>query len=277
MKLLVLADLHLDDWSDDEGRERLGETIAGVGKDAEALIIAGDLVEAAIVRWPAAIRWLGRFFPTERTFLIPGNHDYYRAPFDGADAALEKRCRGAGCEFAQCRSLTLGSTRILMTTLWTDMRLFEATLGAQAPQEAMAVARDLMPDYGEGGIMIGAPARRLQPEDTVAVHERQMQWLKTVLRNPWRGKTVVITHHAPSPSAAGSLTPLSPCFTSDLDEEIDNFQPTAWFFGHTHRSAEVRAVGGTLLRNVSLGYEYELRPAALEARVRNGLIDLDLL
>jgi hypothetical protein len=33
--------------------------------------------------------------------------------------------------------------------------------------------------------------------------------------------------------------------------------------------------GGTLLRNVSVGYEHEFRPGDVRARVRRGLIDLD--
>jgi len=40
-------------------------------------------------------------------------------------------------------------------------------------------------------------------------------------------------------------------------------------------AAPTCAPGGTLLRNVSIGYEHELRPGGPERRVRKGLIDLD--
>lgn len=73
------------------------------------------------------------------------------------------------------------------------------------------------------------------------------------------------------------MTPLSSCFASDLDGLIDRHRPAAWIFGHTHRSADLRAPRGTLLRNVSIGYEHEFRPGDPERHVRRGLIDLDLI
>lgn len=72
------------------------------------------------------------------------------------------------------------------------------------------------------------------------------------------------------------MTPLSPCFASDLEGEIARYRPDVWLFGHTHRAAELRMPGGTLLRNVSVGYEDEPRQGDLKQRVWRGLIDLKL-
>lgn len=209
--------------------------------------------------------------------IFPGNHDYYRGNLDTLDRDLDRICQEAGCSFGQCRRLVLGDTRILMATLWTDMRLC-AGGDPIAFGEAIRHAAQRMPDYaaahGWSGILIGEPERALLPEDTIAVHERQKSWLISELERPWPGKTVVVTHHAPSASAAGPITPLSPCFASDLDGLIDRHRPDVWVFGHTHRPADLRAPGGTLLRNVSIGYEHEFRPGDPERRVRKGLIDL---
>ena len=279
MKLLILADLHLDEIAE-EARHRLGRAIRHVGRDAELLIIAGDLAEAAVERWPDEIRWLGTLHPAAKTVIFPGNHDYYRSNLDTLDRDLARICQEAGCGFAQCRRLVLGDTRILMATLWTDMRLC-AGGDPVAFEESIRHAGQRMPDYaaayGWSGIVIGEPERPLRPEDTIAVHERQKSWVISELERPWPGKTVVVTHHAPSASVAGRMTPLSPCFASDLDGLIDRHRPAAWIFGHTHRSADLRAPGGTLLRNVSIGYEHEFRPGDPERRVRRGLIDLDAI
>ncbi|MBJ2152679.1 metallophosphoesterase [Paracoccus sp. IB05] len=272
MKILVLADLHLDEITDRDLLHRLGEEIAHVGQEADALIVAGDLAENAAHKWPGAIRWLGAHYPLAKTVLLPGNHDYYGGNLDTLDNDLNKICREAGCSFGQCRRMELGDTRILMATLWTDMRLFDAE-GEAAVEDSLWNAR-MMPDYGYGAILIGDPERGLEPEDTIAVHERQKSWLISELAKPWSGKTVVITHHAPSAAVTGAMTPLSPCFASDLDDLIDRYRPDAWIFGHTHRPAELRMPGGSLLRNVSLGYEHELRSADIGDRVRRGLIDL---
>ena len=77
MRLLILADLHLDEITDVELLHMLGNAIASAGKDADALIIAGDLAEDAMAHWSDAIRWLGKYYPTKQTIFIPGNHDYY--------------------------------------------------------------------------------------------------------------------------------------------------------------------------------------------------------
>ncbi len=71
------------------------------------------------------------------------------------------------------------------------------------------------------------------------------------------------------------MTALSPCFASDLDDLIDLYRPAAWIFGHTHWPTELRMRGGKLLRNVSVGCEYEINTTDLTARIRRGLIDLD--
>lgn len=272
MKILVLADLHLDEVADKAVLRRLGEEIALAGQEADAMIIAGDLTEQAAQRWSNSIKWLGAHYPSEQTVILPGNHDYYGGHLDTLDADLDRICREAGCGFGQCRRMDLGDTRILMTTLWTDMRLFEAE-GEAAVADSLWNAR-MMPDYGYDAITTGAPERELEPEDTIAVHERQKSWLISELAKPWPGKTVVITHHAPSASVAGAMSPLSPCFASELDDLIARYRSDAWIFGHTHRHAEMRMPGGTLLRNVSVGYENEFSSEDIGDRVRRGVIDL---
>lgn len=75
MRLLILADLHLNEIADVELLRVLWEKIASAGKDADALIIAGDLADAAVSHCPGAIRWLGKHYSTQQTVFILGNHD----------------------------------------------------------------------------------------------------------------------------------------------------------------------------------------------------------
>lgn len=272
MKLLVLADLHLDEIADPEYLRCLGQAIYGAGQDAEALIVAGDLAEDAAEKWPQALRWLGSLYPAEKTVIIPGNHDYYCGNLSTLDAQLDLICRDAGCRLGQCKRMVLNDVRVLMATLWTDMRLFEGHAG-HSVEDSLWQAQ-LMPDYGDGVITVTEEGRPLCPKDTIAVHEEHKAWLMSELRRPWDGRTIVVTHHAPSGMVAGAMTPLSPCFASDLEAEIEKFRPDFWLFGHTHRLADLRMPSGTLMRNVSIGYEDELQIDDLEGRVRRGLIDL---
>lgn len=272
MKILVLADLHLDEVPNRDILKGLGEVIEHVGRDADVMIIAGDLTEHAAKTWPRAIRCLGAHLPTSKTVIFPGNHDYYGGNLSRLDKDLDVVCREGGCGFGQCRSLVFGNDRILMATLWTDQRLLER-YGEAAVADTLRRAR-AMPDYRYGVITVGDPEQLIRPEDTVSKHEQQKAWLVKALARPWAGKTVVVTHHAPSGAVIGDISELSPCFASNLEAELEKFTPDIWLFGHTHRAAERRMPGGTLLRNVSVGYEEELRGVDLEERVRRGLIDL---
>ena len=236
MKLLVLADLHLDAYTDIDATRALAEAIRETGRQADGLVIAGDLAESASRTWPHALRWLGRLYPPERTVLLPGNHDYHGENIDRLDTRLARICAQAGCGFAQGRVLACGDIRLLAATLWTDLRLFQSR-GEEAVAESLRQARQGMPDYVPGRIMTGRPERGLRPEDSAAIHRTQKAWLTAELAQPWPGRTVVVTHHCPSPELSGPVSPLSPCFASDLDDLIDRFRPAAWLFGHTYPPA----------------------------------------
>ena len=273
MQMLVLADLHLDEILDRAYLDHLGTAIHEAGQEADALIIAGDLTEDAAHKWPDALRWLGTLYPAAKTIIIPGNHDYYGGNLNTLDAQLDHICREAGCAFGQGRILVLGDVRVLMTTLWTDLRLLDGDR-QNAVEDTLWNARQMMPDYGYGAITAADPDRPLRPEDTIAVHESQKAWLVSELARPWSGRTVVVTHHAPSGAVAGEITPLSPCFASNLEDEIGRNRPDLWLFGHTHQPAAMQMPCGTGLRNVSVGYEGETSLNEMVARVRRGLVNL---
>lgn len=272
MRLLVLADLHLDEVTDPHHLAALSEAIGEAGRGADLMIVAGDLAENAVLNWPKVLRWLRRLYPAAQTIVVPGNHDYYGGNLSTLDGDLALICKDEGCRFGQCLRTDFGDVRILTTTLWTDLQLF-GVRGTQVFEDTLCKAQ-MMPDYGIEAIGFGRPERRLWPEDTTRVHAVQKAWLMGELSIPWPGKTVVITHHAPSASVAGPITPLSPCFASNLEAEMEQYQPAAWIFGHTHRPAEVCGYGRTLLRNVSVGYEHELQPGEVLDRVQTGLIDV---
>jgi Icc-related predicted phosphoesterase len=72
-------------------------------------------------------------------------------------------------------------------------------------------------------------------------------------------KTIVVTHHAPSPL---SLKPtdrskwVSCAYASNLDSFIERFQPHLWIHGHVHHSCDYR-IGGTRILCNPQGYPGE--------------------
>ena len=265
-KVAVLADLHHDSYSK-IGRgpfEAHGLDRSLPWSELDALIIAGDLANAPFSNWSAAFAYLRRFMDPSKTIVIPGNHDYY-ASFLNADDELEKLAEAAGTHFAQQREVRHGEDRHFCTTLWTDF----AQLGNA--QAAMNVARRHMNDYAQiskrldtGPLspseLLGRPQQAaITPEDILALHKAQRQWLEDQLAEPhWapNGRSFVVTHHSPHPSIAGQIDDLSPAFHSDLTPLFNRYRIDGWYFGHSHRRLAAQ-VGSTSVRNVSVGFPFE--------------------
>ncbi|WP_165390361.1 metallophosphoesterase [Thalassococcus sp. S3] len=261
-RVVILGDLHLDSY------DRLAvDPIAVLGLEfalqtADALILAGDLINGPASNWSKVFDNLAQHILPEKVYAFPGNHDYYNGSL-GDDPLLEREAAKAGAHFVQERVLRHGTTRFLCCTLWTDFDL----LGDQ--QTAMSVAQQLMRDYSR----IVRPAPRslliddnpvgwipqpwIKPEDVLMVHQDHCDWLGNALSQSHHvndtGQTVVVTHHGPHPDVAGAIDALTPSFHSDLSDLIADYQPDSWFFGHSHRRLRAR-IEGTDIRNVSIGY-----------------------
>lgn len=261
--ILVTADLHLDAWMRD-GRDPLA-SIAAVLPHLDALIVAGDLGNNALYQWPRCLASLGRLIDLNRVWIVPGNHDYWSWHLDGDDR-LAEIATGAGANLTQKKVIDIGAVRLLCTTLWTD---FQLTGDAQ---EAMRRAKMAMPDYIRIRKSADLAQGQIHPEDTLAVHQDHLDWLTQAMAEPWGGKRIIVTHHAPSPAVAGQVNGLSPAFVSDLDAWIEQHRPDAWLCGHTHRLLDA-VVHGVPVINVSLGYPDDVEAGQEGERLLRGLID----
>jgi hypothetical protein len=142
----------------------------------------------------------------------------------------------------------IGSVRFLGTTLWTDFLLLGEGEGRDL---AMQEALQKMHDFRR--IFVDDRKQALfTPLDAAALFQRNVAWLEKCLRTPWRGTTVVVTHHAPSarsiePRFEGS--PLNACFASHLDRLVDGELAALWIHGHMHHSVDYRLRGTRVVCN----------------------------
>lgn len=263
MPILVLGDLHLDQWLE-QGRDPFGTQVPSFWSSLDALIIAGDLCDKPKVRWAPMLAHIGRYVPLDKVHVFPGNHDFYHHVLDG-EARLAEITVAAGAHYAQKQQIVIGDTRFLCCTLWTDF-----AVGGNVAL-AMAEARQRMNDYRYIR-MEGAKYRKIRPEDTREVHWDHRAWLETALATPFTGRTVVVTHHGPVPGVADGKTPgLEPTYTSDLTTIIERHQPDVWVFGHTHIPTSLQR-GQTKIANVSLGYPVHVADDEVEAMVQSALV-----
>jgi predicted phosphodiesterase len=265
--VLVLADFHRDAYL------RSGADVfasnglqALIGPRYAAVIIAGDLISDPWQQLAPALRWLIDLFAPAPVFYLPGNHDFYGAGIDEEDR-LRAISETVGALYAQKLELVQAHARFLIATLWTDYDL----CGDAAA--AMRVAQSVMNDHGR----ISMPSRqtlssglddphwlprsRVTPAVLRDIHHDHRNWIADRLAEPFSGRSVVVTHHAPHPAAQGAIDRLSPAFGSDLSDLIARYEPDLWLFGHTHRRLVAR-VGRTVIRNVSIGYPGEHRTDA---------------
>ena len=117
--------------------------------------------------------------------------------------------------------------RFLGCTLWSDYRLYDsAEHREQGLQQAGAMVRDfsrirVSPDFAD----------LFTPAVAQLLFARSVAWLEQQFAAPHDGPTVVITHFAP---ARGSIaakflgSPLNACFVSDLEAQIQRWQPDLW-------------------------------------------------
>lgn len=262
MKCIVLADLHLDlhlDRKIDPFARVPAEEFEGITH----CIIAGDLSNKGHKQWNRCLPWLANKFPEALLYVMPGNHDYYDGRIDDEERLAEV-ADSHSVSFLQKSELTFGHHRFLCATLWTDFEVY----GDRAAN--METASRVMRDYHYIRVARNQ-YRRLTPLQTAAIHLDHQAWLVSRLTEPFDGETTIITHHAPHRNALSAEPSYGPCYASNLEAMILNFQPKRWLFGHTHHPLEIK-VGDTEVRNVSIGYPEQHQPLG---RFDRFLLNLD--
>lgn len=222
MKLLVLSDLH----------NEFEPTVA----DAQAVTRADVVVLAGDIHTKdRSVEWAQAFVddPAKPVILVAGNHEFYRGHFDHTLHKLRELAYGTNIHFLENDVFVLGHVRFLGCTLWTDFKLYDQDI---SPSMCMRDAQSAMSDFR---LIRATPSyRKLYPADTVRRHELSRAWLRNSLSEPFAGRTVVVTHHAPSEGSVESQyegDSLTPAYASNLEGLMGPSVPL-WIHGHMHTS-----------------------------------------
>ena len=226
MKLHILNDLHIE-----------FEDFEPPATDADVVVLAGDIGVGV-----DGLRWAEIKFPDRPVIYVPGNHEFYHH-----DIALIDELKAQAPDHIHVLDndqVIINGVRFLGSVLWTDFALF----GEADKYVAMQQARQRMPDFS----IIRNNGRRFTPEDAIRQHTTSRDWLATMLADPFSGKTVVVTHHAPSsqsvhPRYAHDL--LTPAFASNLETLMDGGRTALWIHGHMHESYDYEIYGSRVICN----------------------------
>lgn len=208
---------------------------------ADLLVIAGDYNKADRI-----VSTARQQFPEIPIIIVAGNHEYYgmRSGQLGcikkmrAAAAADREQTGRQTYFLEDDAAELSfrgeKLRVIGSTLWTDFNI----LGD--PEASMALAADAMNDYAR--IQSNRPPYDLVlPREVRQWHRQSHMYIGDVLRTPFDGKTIVVTHHLPAiPLIASQYKsdPLTPCYASNCSDLL-YLGPDMWIHGHQHVSLDL--------------------------------------
>lgn len=200
--------------------------------DADLIIAAGD-----IGMFTQGVDWLKSL--NKKVIYIAGNHEFYSDEFNFTLNTIREQCEGSNISFLENDELIFQGVRFLGCTLWAD-------LFTDGDKKAKAIGKTLN-DFRK----ITYKERVFNQKIFSKLYFDSRQWLETKLAEPFNGKTVVITHHAPTEwswnDAPGALKKLAYC--NNLKELFHEYEITAWFHGHIHSPGDYRIAGARILSN----------------------------
>ncbi len=222
--------------------------------NADVCVLAGDNGPAGLgldkfANWPVPVLY------------VPGNHEYDKQDFHTAHAALKARCEALGLVWLERRTWQHASFpqhRFVGTTLWTDFDALAMSLSAKTPLSLKLREREKAFSAANFYLLKTGTTYKGGPFDAAAVREEAIAsqaWLGVELARPFAGKTIAVTHFAPTLKSADPRYGLQPG-TAGFCNALDDWLPKAelWLHGHLHCAFDYTQRGCRVVCN-PLGYE----------------------
>ena len=229
MKLAIFSDFHVD-FHKDRGRS----VFAGLSKDADVAVVAGDM--AAFYDFETGICDFCSEYPN--VVYVAGNHEYYHsAAFDQVNnILLNLESKLDNFTWLNNKRVKIEGQYFIGATLW-----FQRTVAAQINKHGFN-------DF-----------RYVPNCDPFAFDE--FDYTKKYFEIAMEQGDIVITHHAPSftsihPKFFGS--DMNCYFANRLDSLIIDKKPKIWIHGHMHDGCDY-TIGNTQIICNPFGYPGENR------------------
>ena len=205
--------------------------------EADVVILAGDIDVKT-----RGVTWAKQTFSCP-VLYVPGNHEYYGGhlsrTLEKMRAAQDERVRVLDRD-----EVIIAGVRFLGATMWTDF----AAKGN--PRIAALTAQEQMADFKR---IRTEKFRHIRPADLISQSVKTRDWLRTKLAEPFDGRTVVITHHAPSmrslqdnPHAGGHM---DAAFANHWEDLMGGDQVALWVHGHSHTAVDYDVAGTRVVCN----------------------------
>lgn len=242
MKIRLWSDVHLEFGPlDVQKRDDDKDTV---------LVIAGDFDVGC--KDTTRTVMLGLCHQFKAVVFVCGNHEYYHNVINEVDKAW----RGFADEmpnfyFLQGDYAIIDDVRFIGGTFWTDFK--------DRDENVMNFCQHRMNDYnhiryqGKDDVIY----RGFQPEDAWEINHQQRSAFARFLEVPFSGKTVIVTHHAPTEHSIrkeymhhSSDRVLNFAYRNTrLDEWFETKTFDYWLHGHIHFRQEHDVHGKKIIAN----------------------------
>lgn len=236
MDFQFCSDLHLEFG---ENREWLRQH--PLKPSADVLLLAGDIVcFSKIEQADWFLDWASANF--QQTYWVPGNHEYYHTSINSSNT-LNYVVRH-NIHVVDNISVDFGEVAVHFTTLWTHI----------ADNFADQIERQLSDFH-----VIKVGNERLSPSYVNYLHTNCKRYLQDALIQYQSKKQLVVSHHVPTYQnypEQFQRSILNSGFVVEMDGLIEELQPAAWIYGHSHVNVPPFKINATELLTNQLGYSW---------------------
>ncbi len=234
MRIQYCSDLHLEF---DLNSRYISEFPLKVNGDI--LILAGDIV-------PLHDEFLNHSFfryisdNFRQIFWVPGNHEYYYSDISDFDFSSGIKLLG-NISIIDNSVINYEGIRFVFTTLWSEI-----SKGNKKTIEQNVSDFECITNKG----------KKFTVTDFNKLHNESLNFLSHALSDK-TGKTVVVTHHLPSPICNKDThqnSNINEAFCSDQTDLIGESNAAFWVYGHSHYNQKPVYTVNTILLTNQLGY-----------------------
>ena len=204
---------------------------------ANVVILAGDIHIKG-----RSVEWAQQAFETP-VLYVPGSHEFYSGHLAHTLTSMRSQA-DMRVRVLDRDEVVINGTRFLGCTLWTD---FSAKGNAHL---AALQAQGEMNDFRQ---IRTRAYQRIVPNDLVQECLKSIEWLRLKLAEPFVGKTVVITHQAPSLRSLAdnphARNLLDAAYATNCEPLMGAERVALWIHGHSHWAVDYQIAGTRVVCN----------------------------
>ena len=235
MKIQYCSDLHLEF---PHNREFIkNNPIVPVG---DILILAGDILPFQLIDQSSYfLDYIADNF--EKTYWIPGNHEYYGSDINERSASFCESIR-SNVFLINNQEVTIKDSNFIFSTLWSKIG-----------ESNRLIIENTLSDFSN----IRDKNNKLGIEKFNELHQKSIDFIQSTLLKNKLEKNIIISHHIPTflnYPEEHRQSKVNQGFATELLDLIHDSSIDYWIYGHHHTNIPEFEINGTKLITNQLGY-----------------------